>query len=306
MRFPQPRQARPEEWPRACELLFSFLDPDDAELRTQNALHLLENGEVDPEGLIVLEEGNQLTGMLLCQPVGGATALVWPPRVVLQGSSRDREDRLIRYACTWLRQRGVKLAQCLLAPAEIARGEPLLRHDFRHICHLWYMRHDLQLVAAQLSDSSRLQFSTFAEVEQTLFQDVLLQSYQDSLDCPEVTGARTIEEVLTGHQSQGQFDPSRWWLAHRTGEPVGVILTSPQSDTGDWDLSYLGVVPPARRQGFGKDMLNHVLVEARAAGALQLTLSVDGRNLPAQQLYRSAGFEVHDRREILLAIWPAL
>ena len=84
-----------------------------------------------------------------------------------------------------------------------------------------------------------------------------------------------------------------------------MIITSPQADSGDWDLSYMGVVPQARRRGLGREMLLHVLVEARAAGAMQLTLSVDGRNVPAREMYRAVGFETHDRREVLLAIWPA-
>jgi len=304
MRFPEPRQARPDEWYRAFEFLFGFLDPDEVVFRIENALGLLQRGELDPEGVIVLAEESQLTGMFLCQPVGGATALVWPPRVLIQGPCREREDRLIRHACTWLRQRGVKLAQSLLIPAELSLGEPLLRHGFQHICHLWQLRHDLQLTSAHLGDDSRLQFRTFAEVDQTLFAEVLLRSYQDSLDCPEVAGVRTVEEILAGHQAQGRFDPQRWWLVSHNGEPAGVIITSPQQDTGDWDLSYLGVVPTARRQGFGRSMMLHVMVEARLAGAPQMTLSVDGRNAPAQQLYLSLGFEVLDRREVLLAIWP--
>jgi ribosomal protein S18 acetylase RimI-like enzyme len=164
----------------------------------------------------------------------------------------------------------------------------------------------LQLTSAHLVETSRLEFRTFAEVEQNLFQQTLLRSYEDSLDCPEVSGVRTIEEVLAGHQAQGRFDPWRWWLASRLGEAVGVIITSPQPDTGDWDLSYLGVVPQARQQGFGREMLSHVLVEARAAGAIQMVLSVDGRNTPARHLYRSMGFETQDRREVLLAIWGNL
>ncbi len=299
-----PRQARPEEWSAAFALLFGSLDPDESAFRVENALRLVGGGEVDPQGILVLAEGDRLTGMLLCQPVGGATALVWPPRVVSRGAHREREDALLRFACSWLRQRGVKLAQCLLTSSESCLGQPLLRHGFQHICHLWYLRHDLQLVAGQLAGESRLQFRTYEEVEQALFAATLLQSYQDSLDCPEVAGARTIEEILAGHQAQGRFDPSRWWLASRHDEPIGVIVTSPQPDTGDWDLSYLGVIPPARRQGFGREMLQHVLVEARAAGAAQLTLSVDGRNRPAQQLYHAMGFEVHDRREVFLAVWP--
>jgi ribosomal protein S18 acetylase RimI-like enzyme len=65
---------------------------------------------------------------------------------------------------------------------------------------------------------------------------------------------------------------------------------------------YLGVVPEARGQGLGRELVNKALWEARAADAPQLTLSVDARNQPALNLYRSMGFEEYDRREVFLKI----
>ena len=86
MQFPATaRPARPDEWSRAFEFLFGFLDPDETAFRIDNALRMVEHGEIDPEGIVVLAEDDQLTGMLLCQPVGGATALLWPPRVLPRG-----------------------------------------------------------------------------------------------------------------------------------------------------------------------------------------------------------------------------
>jgi ribosomal protein S18 acetylase RimI-like enzyme len=67
----------------------------------------------------------------------------------------------------------------------------------------------------------------------------------------------------------------------------------------------MGVVPEARQQGFAREMLLRALFEARAADVLNVTLSVDGRNRPAWNLYRSIGFEPFDRREIYLAIFGA-
>jgi ribosomal protein S18 acetylase RimI-like enzyme len=65
----------------------------------------------------------------------------------------------------------------------------------------------------------------------------------------------------------------------------------------------MGVVPEARQQGFAREMLLRVLFEARAADVLNVTLSVDGRNRPAWNLYRSLGFEPFERREVYLAIF---
>ena len=85
--------------------------------------------------------------------------------------------------------------------------------------------------------------------------------------------------------------------------PIGVLLLVELPESGDWDVSYMGIVPEARRRGFAREMLLRALVEAKSADVLNISLSVDARNLPAMQLYRSMGFEAYDRREIYLHIF---
>ena len=114
---------------------------------------------------------------------------------------------------------------------------------------------------------------------------------------------RTVEEAIAGHRAQGRFAPGRWWLAVAGSRPAGVLLMTEIPEIGDWDVSYLGVVPEARRRGFAKEMMLRGLFEAKAAGVKRVTLSVDSRNLPALQLYRDLGFSPYDRREVYLAIW---
>ena len=46
-----------------------------------------------------------------------------------------------------------------------------------------------------------------------------------------------------------------------------------------------------RRTGIGKALLEHVIAQARAEGALRLMLLTDGDNERAQALYRKAGFQ---------------
>jgi len=50
------------------------------------------------------------------------------------------------------------------------------------------------------------------------------------------------------------------------------------------------VRPAYRRKGIGKALLEHVIAQARAAGALRVTLLTDGDNERAQALYRKMGF----------------
>jgi ribosomal protein S18 acetylase RimI-like enzyme len=99
------------------------------------------------------------------------------------------------------------------------------------------------------------------------------------------------------------FAPERWQLTLNAGQPVGVLIVTELPENGDWEVAYMGVVPEVRRRGFGREMLLHVLCEARAADVLGVTLSVDARNQPAWNLYRSLGFEPYGQRAVYLAIF---
>jgi ribosomal protein S18 acetylase RimI-like enzyme len=149
-----------------------------------------------------------------------------------------------------------------------------------------------------------------------VFLETLNRTYELTRDCPEVSGVRTIEEVIQGHQTQGSLARDRWWLvrigsvsqvgcwsALAAGTPIGVMLTSQEKRGETWEVGYMGLIPEARKLGFGSEMLHKVLAEARADAAPRVTLSVDDRNVPAWRLYRRLGFEPYDQRTVFLTIW---
>jgi ribosomal protein S18 acetylase RimI-like enzyme len=301
--LPAVRPARPDERDDALRLLFRDLPPDERERRVASALGLLRAGELDPAGLFVEPGTGGLAGVLVCLPVPGASALFWPPRSVAGSDAAAREDRLVLHALGWVRSRGAKLAQSLLTPDETPLVGPLERNGFRHVTRLWYLASDLDVPLSALTTPCRLDFRPYDPGEPSDFEQTLLKTYDGTLDCPEINGVRTMQDVIAGHRAQGRFDPSRWWLAAEGGRPVGVLLAAEMQDSSDWDVSYLGVVPAARRRGCGREMMLKALFEARAAGVRRVTLSVDARNDPALRLYRSLGFAPYDRREAYLAIW---
>ena len=296
-----PEPARPDEWPAAFRLLFHHF-ADDRESRVANAVSLLQSGQLNPEGVFVLREADALVGVLPCMSLPGALALIWPPRCLDDPKGIAREDRLLEHAEQWLRRRGIKLAQSLFPPHEVVGTAALERHGFVYLTHLWYLRHTLDVPVHCLATPARLSFVT-VEDDPERFADTLNRSYEGTLDCPEINDVRTIEEILEGHRSQGGFDPGRWWLATCADRPIGVALVALTPETGEWDVAYVGIVPEARRQGFGREMMLRVLFEARAADVPGVTLAVDGRNHPARHFYRSLGFTPFDRREVYLAIW---
>jgi ribosomal protein S18 acetylase RimI-like enzyme len=293
------RPAQPSEWTAAFRLVFEPLGRAECERRTGNALRLVHSGEIAPDGIFVVPGRGQLLASIVCVALPGASGLIWPPGCAEPGRT-DLEDALLHHGNTWLRGRGVKLAQCLLAPQEAFLSSPLLRQGYRFITQLWYMRHDLSLLPQQ-DRPDRL--TLFAYDGSARFHHTLEQTYEQSQDCPEINGVRSLEEVLEGHRSQGRFDPGRWWLACAGGEPVGVLLLTELPESGDWEVAYVGIVPAARQRGFGCELLGHALRAARAAAAPEVVLSVDVRNEPAWHLYRGLGFRPAEQRLVYLAIW---
>jgi ribosomal protein S18 acetylase RimI-like enzyme len=301
---PDPAPARPDELPAAFRLLFDDLPAEERDGRIARVLSLIEHRELSPDGVFVVRGPIGVLGALVCQPVAGAGALVWPPRSVDDSHRHEREDRLIQEAARWLRQRSVKLAQALLTAEETPLAAPLERNGFVHVTHLWYLRSDLSTYSPPASTPAALEYRPFDPNDLSLFARTLQRTYEDTLDCPEVNGVRTMEEVIAGHQAQGRFDPGRWWLLLREDRPVGVLLLVELPEGGTWEVAYMGLIPEARRQGLGRALLRKARHEALAAGIAHLILSVDGRNLPAWNLYRGLGFEPFDRREVYLALWP--
>jgi ribosomal protein S18 acetylase RimI-like enzyme len=295
--------ARSHELAPAFRLIFRHLSAQDRENRVANALRLMHHKELDPNGLLLARGPHGLLGAIICQPVPGASGLIWPPQAVTDTRSAEIEDLLIRHACAWLRQCGAKLAQSLLPPKEAHLAAPLLRNGFTHATDLWYLRHKLDVPSHLLRDSERLTYQTYANGDPDLFQQTLVRTYAETLDCPEVNGIRDVQEIITGHRAQGLHDPERWWLALDHGRPVGVLLVAEMPEGEGWDLAYVGVVPEARRRGIGRELVRKALGAAHHGNATQLTLSVDVRNCPAWDLYTSLGFQPYDQRKVYLAIW---
>jgi ribosomal protein S18 acetylase RimI-like enzyme len=293
--------ARPDELAEAFALLFQHQPDLERQERIARALALVEQGELSPQSVFVARGDRGLAGALLCATVPGAGALIWPPTCV--GPGREEvEDALVSRACAWLRSEGARLAQCLLTPDDAGRAAPLVRNGFVPVTRLSYLEHNLGVLTFWRPSPSRLSLEPYDPDHPDEFHHTLLASYEQTLDCPEVSGVRTIDEVIAGHRAQGPFDPSRWWLARHDGQPAGVLLLI-ETAPGEWEVAYVGIVPAARRRGFGRELVLRALREARLCGARRVLLSVDDRNRPAWELYRDLGFEQYDVRAVFLIVW---
>jgi mycothiol synthase len=295
-------RAQPNELGPAFDLIFQQFGATERGARVADALQLVRQRELPPEGVWVARRGSQLVGALVCLPLPGASGLIWPAQVSAGMDATEIEDQLTKRACAWLRGCGAKLAQALLTDEENHMAPPLERNGFSHVTSLWYLRCDCIRSPESFLSREGLTYQPWTTA-QAVFQETLMHTYNGTVDCPEVNGVRTIDEILAGHRGQRTDDPATWWLALDGGRAVGVVLVTEIPDTGAWDLSYLGVIPEARRRGVGRELVRKVLIEARLAGVTSVSLSVDTRNRPASRLYLDMGFEPYDRREVYLAVW---
>ena len=291
--------ARPEEITPALHLVFQHLPHDERTRRVANALGLLAAGELEEKGIHVARNEGRLVGAMAGLSLPGAGGLVWLPGALPSTPHGLCEDLLVASVCSWLKSRGAKVIRAILSPTDLSRAASLLSNGFAQVTQLLYLRHDLHDIPASTHEIG-IGFQPYTPANDGLFRETLLQTYEGTLDCPELNGVRTIEEIVEGHKAQGAFDASRWWLMTKFDRAAGVVLLTRVAEMSAWDISYVGIVPAARGVGVGRAAVTRALQEAQLFGADQLTVAVDARNTPARQLYLQLGFEPTATREVFL------
>jgi mycothiol synthase len=276
--------AAPEERPAAFELALRHLSEDIRPARALNAMTLVAAGDIDPDGIIVARAGSRLCGVLICVPLPGASGLFWLPKT--EPVDAALEEQLVQFG------------QVIVHPLDAEFVGPLLKRGFRPVTRLHYLEHLLDRLPSPTT--SLLSYSTYSEENRGVFHATLWRTYEGTLDCPELNGVRSIDEIIAGHVGQGHFRPERWRLAFAGDRPIGVAMATAVPDMAAWDLSYLGVVPEARRRGYGRELAIGVLGQAQETHIQKLIVAVDNRNQPALQLYHELGFLSNDVREVYL------
>jgi ribosomal protein S18 acetylase RimI-like enzyme len=295
------RHARPEERTEALRLYFQRVAADERDARVERALDLIARGELTAEGVIVCHQGSGLVGVMVGMPLTGAAGLVWPPQAA-QGPVRvPVEDALLDFASAWLQRRGCRFAQALMAPEDMESAESLERRGFSRITTLQYL--EKELGGTIPPTATALQFQGFPLCNRDLFEMTLEQTYQNTMDCPELNEVRTPGEVIDGYLKVAGCRPDCWWLALYGDNVAGLLITTPIQNTTSWELLYVGLVPQARGRGLGTHLVNQAMHTALEQGATRLTLTVDFRNAPALRMYERLEFQEFDRREVYLRIF---
>ena len=225
-------------------------------------------------------------------PDGGAVVRL-PP------CGRPFDAPLAEALAGW-RAAGVPSAFTLLPTDDVTSPPGLAARGFRRITVLEFHRHGLAPTEVPAAGVNDLRYVPVAQLDPALVVGTIDRTYVGTLDAPELNGTR---------RDTRPPDDAAWAaLAFRGAEPVGVLVLDapsggpPDEAGGRWEVSYLGVVPEARRTGVGAALVRAAVGLAGAAGRRALHLSVDERNHPAKALYRRSGFRLCGRQAAWLWI----
>jgi GNAT superfamily N-acetyltransferase len=132
------------------------------------------------------------------------------------------------------------------------------------------------------------------------FTDLLLSTFEDTLDCPELNGLRSGREVLESFLLGAAYDEMDLWeIAWLNGRPAGCLLMT-QHPNSVVEIAYMGLISAARFCGLGTSLVQRACEQAKRIGATTLVLAVDERNEPALKTYVRNGFQRHRRLQVYL------
>lgn len=198
-------------------------------------------------------------------------------------------------------RRGNVLVQTLVPDSSAELAERLNGAGFRRLTQLIYLRRRTTLPSRKPRVDLDLDWITFSEDRASLFAKALEESYESSLDCPELYGIRKSCDILAGHKATGDFDPQNWYLACRDGVPLGILLLAALPASQSIEVVYMGVTQTARGTGVSDALMRRAVATAQDSGAAFLALAVDCRNQPARSLYERWGFIELTRRDAWIA-----
>jgi mycothiol synthase len=284
------RTCPPDDIKQALEVLHAGLPADQqtALLQTLAQLNPLNPG--DFPGLLIAEAEETIIAATWVQFTPGNAAAVWPPAF-----DSPATPPLMAVVDQQLKSHGTALAQMLFSPTEPIAEKLVAVGGFSKLADLAYFTLE-RANFPPYSDKPDLEFVPRANDFPNQLHALIEQSYEGTLDCPELNDVRTPAEVVEGYKVQGSFDPDKWFLVRRAGNNLGILTLTEHPPGETWELVYMGVVPSARGRGFGEAIVRFGIEQTRQSNADRLVLAVDERNTRALEMYRRVGFVMWDRR----------
>ncbi len=234
--------------------------------------------------------GSRVMGMCLWVPAPGRTAMLFGPSQTEYPQAASATAAAVGVALEDAREAGVVLVQALVEPGDGAAKTVFAAAGLTQLATLTYMERRPPVQPPEFVLPGDVQLEPYCAATHGLFCEAILASYERTLDCPALSGMRSVEDIIEGHKAVGPFDPQLWCVLRGGGESLGCLLLAEVPARRSLELVYLGLSPGARGRGLGRLMMRRVLAIASRRHFEVATLAVDANNAPAVHLYRRSGY----------------
>lgn len=305
---PSVRRANESEWLPALELLYQHLPADERRQLVAHSVGNARQGSASLDELWIAISADRVIAVLLQTFQPGKVAFVWPVVVQQDQSAETAEsaaDSLLQSASRSADAAGIHYSQLVLEPFDQVSLPRLTRNGFRHLSELLLLQRSLRS-GTVVPDYQTLKLEPFTEDQIERLARLLELTFQQSLDCPEVASWRTGRDAVTRHLTSSPCSDRHWFFARdekdeKRGD-VGVLLLVGERGAPEWEIDYFGVVPAARGQRIGKQLVSAAIRIAAADGASRVAAVVDSRNHYAITVYDECQFEVESRRQAVIRL----
>lgn len=293
--------ATPESLTEVLSLVFGNRQPQDALNRVRAAMEEYRAGRLPRDGLLAARRADRLVGAAFAQVLPGRTANFWPPQLVPEELEETAEE-LASKAVGYAKEAGAGVIHSVLEgqpdPEDVARLE---KAGFKRLAELYYLMAERCDLYAE-PPRGTLTFEPYTPDKHQRLCAVVEATYEATLDCPALDGVRSAAEVLEGYGANLGPCPPYWFLVRRLERDVGCLLMADYAEHGNCELTYMGLVPSARGNGWGLLMTRYAQSIARSLNRERLVLAVDSLNQPARDMYAAAGFRGWDRRQVYMLV----
>lgn len=249
--------------------------------------------------MVALEDGRMVSACLWTESPG-RTALLYTTNIGRHPTARLATQACISAAARRAGENGMVIAQTILDADNQASAEAFRAAAFFDLADLFYMERSAPFFSPRNDVPPGLSLWPYRPELDHVFASTIHETYRETLDCPRMSGLRSMTDVMAGHKAVGEFDPSLWSLVRRGEDWIGVLLLSPHTDPATLELVYLGLVPAARGIGIGGFLMRHVLRVLSERRIGQSILAVDKANAPAVALYKKVRYRITGERHVLI------
>ena len=198
------------------------------------------------------------------------------------------------------RTAGLSLAQAIVEQPDHISAQVYQDAGCEYLATLLYMERSDPWLSPRAVFPPGVSLETYCTQNHPQFCQAIEESYVGALDCPRLTGLRSIEDVVRGHKAVGRFRENLWFLVVYDRKPAGVLLLAEVEARDSLEVVYLGLARAMRGRGLGTALMELALRQLAPSSLRVCSVAVDATNTPALALYRKMRFRRKHSRDVYI------